>query len=210
MVLIFDYDVRQALKDIQIVEQKEFVISEQQRESMIEVYGKAKWAVVDMLNERYSAQQETPFDLHHWLSGNEEDEVAYFLNEAGSNALNYAEAGAPAAFHLWLGKKGFVIGIEQQGAGFDAGRVHQLRIAQHQGGGFDFFRKCQGIVFFDKKEKAKVIYFLGRIQKHDRSFQADRSIRDYADLHWDRHQKEKDTGCLLYSGICLAFLAGRE
>ncbi|MBI4152235.1 hypothetical protein HY495_00865 [Candidatus Woesearchaeota archaeon] len=167
MVLLFDYDVGQALEEIQTVEQKTFPIDGQQRESMIEVYGKAKWAVVDLLNERYSAPHKTSFDLHHWLSGNEEDEVAYFLNEAGSNALNYAEAGVPAAFHLWLGKKGFVIGIEQDGLGFDAGRVQQLRIAQHQGGGFDFFRRCRGKVFFDEKEKAKVIYFQGRIQDYD-------------------------------------------
>lgn len=126
-------------------------------------YGKAKWAVVDKLNERYSAILNKEFNLHHWLHYNEHDEVAYFLNEAGSNALHYSEFKTPSHFHLWMGKKGFVIGIEQQGKGFDAKKVHEEKIKEGDGAAFEFFRTCKGTIFFDEAEKARVVYLEVRV-----------------------------------------------
>lgn len=128
-------------------------------DSVIEQYGDAKWMVVDVLNEKYGAVLFNKFDLHNWLEKNENDEVAYFLNEAGSNSLNYSEFLAPYKFHLWLGKKGFVIGIEQKGEGFNAVKINEEKIKEHQGGAFQFFRECKNTTFFDNAEDAKVVYF---------------------------------------------------
>lgn len=127
-------------------------------DEIITHYGNAKWTIVDLLNQRYSTILNTEFNLHHWLYYNEHDEVAYFLNEAGSNALNYAEFKAPSHFHLWMGKKGFVIGIKQQGKGFNARKIDEEKIKEGAGAAFEFFRKCKGTVFFDEPEKARVVY----------------------------------------------------
>jgi len=121
---------------------------------IIDKYGQQKWAVVELLNKTYGAK----FDLYNWITQIVTEEVAYFLNEAGSNSLNYTEYKAPDNFSLWLGKKGFIISIEQQGTGFDAQRIHQLEIKENEGAGFDFFRNCKGKVFFDDHENAKIIY----------------------------------------------------
>ena len=136
-------------------EMKTHLISDE----VIEKYGRAKWAVVDILNEKYGAILFNKFDLHNWLEKNKDDEVAYFLNEAGSNSLNYSQYLAPSYFHLWLGKNGFVIGIEQKGNGFNARNINENRIKEHQGGAFAFFRECKGTVFFDNSENAKVVFF---------------------------------------------------
>jgi len=127
-------------------------------DEVIEKYGQAKWAVVDILNREYGAILFNKFDLYHWLEKNKNDEVAYFLNEAGSNSLNYSQYLAPFGFHIWLGKKGFVIGIEQKGKGFNAVKVDEEKITEHQGGAFAFFRECKNIVFFDDAEEARVVY----------------------------------------------------
>ena len=127
-------------------------------DSVIEQYGDAKWAIVDLLNEEYGALLFNKFDLHNWLDKNKDDEVAYFLNEAGSNSLNYSEYLAPFRFHLWLGKKGFVIGIEQKGKGFNAVKVNEGKSKENQGGAFQFFRECKNAVFFDNAEEARVVY----------------------------------------------------
>jgi len=126
---------------------------------VIERYGNAKWAIVDMLNEKYGALLFNKFDLCNWLNKNKDDEVAYFLNEAGSNSLNYSQFLAPFKFHIWLGRKGFVIGIEQKGKGFNAVKVNEEKLKENQGGAFTFFRQCKGSVFFDNAEDAKVVYF---------------------------------------------------
>src|SRR3989344_4553239 len=49
----------------------------------------------------------------------------------------------------WLGRKGFLIGIEQKGKGFNAAKINDERIKEHQGGAFTFFRECKNKVFFD-------------------------------------------------------------
>lgn len=128
-------------------------------DSVVEKYGHAKWAIIDILNEKYGTFLFNKFDLHNWLEKNQEDEVAYFLNEAGSNSLNYSEFKAPHRFHLWLGKKGFVIGIEQKGKGFNAIKINEEKIKENKGEAFAFFRECKGAVFFDNPEEARMVYF---------------------------------------------------
>ncbi len=167
MVIHLTMTLQQALEHINFsgegyefpIYPKEEVRSHLISDEVVEQYGHAKWAVVDILNEKYGSLLFNKIDLHNWLEKNKNDEVAYFLNEAGSNSLNYAEFLAPWRFHLWLGKNGFVIGIEQKGEGFNATKVNDERIKEHQGGAFAFFRECKGTIFFDNPEEAKMVYF---------------------------------------------------
>ena len=161
MVICFETTLIKALGHIQYKSGRTFPIHNQKlvRDvfsscDIIDKYGQQKWAVVELLNKTYG----TKFDLYNWINQVATDEVAYFLNEAGSNSLNYTEYKAPDNFSLWLGKKGFTISIEQRGVGFDAQRIHQLEIKENEGAGFDFFRNCKGKVFFDDHENAKIIY----------------------------------------------------
>lgn len=162
MVLHFHHTLSQALEQIECTrEQITLPIHPHQSKRTDETiikYGQAKWAIVDKLNQRYSTILNVEFNLHHWLHYNEHDEVAYFLNEAGSNALNHSEFKAPSHFHLWMGKKGFVIGIEQQGKGFDAQKIDKEKIKEGEGAAFEFFRKCKGTIFFDEPGEARVVY----------------------------------------------------
>ncbi len=181
MVLFFEYTLKKALEEIdgdrkngtelsldslnsKIWKFPVHFFGTKKTEETIKIYGEAKWAIVDLLNENYSTVLKTPFDLYHWLQGQAKDEVAYFLNEAGSNALNYADEKAPSAFYLWRGSKGFIIGIEQEGKGFNAQKIASQRYRENEGAGFEFFRNCQGKVFFDNPLQARVVYFLQKIR----------------------------------------------
>ena len=167
MVLHFQHPLYQALEHINFIGEPTTIPIhphlKQRSDETITHYGNAKWAIIDKLNSRYSTILNTEFNLHHWLHYNEHDEAAYFLNEAGSNALNHSEFKAPSHFHLWMGTKGFVIGIEQQGKGFDAKKVHEEKIKEGEGAAFEFFRKCKGTVFFDEPEQARVVYLEVRV-----------------------------------------------
>ncbi|MEK6863225.1 MAG: hypothetical protein AABW53_00855 [Nanoarchaeota archaeon] len=171
MVLCFARTLSQALENIGFsggyhklpVYKPEIVRTNIISDEIIETYGNAKWAVIDILNEKYGPVMSNPFDLHHWLEKNDDDEVAYFLNEAGSNSLNYSQYLVPWRFHLWLGKKGFVIGIEQKGDGFNAVKIHEEKLHRHLGGAFNFFRWCKSAVFFDNPEEARVVYLEAKL-----------------------------------------------
>jgi hypothetical protein len=166
MALKFNQELQQALINIDFageyvvlpIHELEEVRTHEISDEVIEKYGQAKWDIIDRLNEKYGALLFNKFDLYNWLEKNKEDEVAYFLNEAGSNSLNYSEYLAPYRFHLWLGKKGFVIGIEQKGTGFNAIKIDEERKKENQGGAFTFFRECKNVVFFDNVEEARVVY----------------------------------------------------
>lgn len=148
----------QALEEIEFEEEyHQSIVQKEEREStksIIDIYGKAKWAMVEILNRRYNSVLKDKFDLYNWLDYNESDEVAYFLNEAGSNTLNHSEFKAPHTFHLWLGRKGFIIGIEQKGKGFKVAEVSNGK----RGGGFEFFEKCNGVIFFDDVKNARIVF----------------------------------------------------
>lgn len=171
MALYFTQTLQQALENIGFSgEYHELPVYENEKvrtniisDKILETYGDAKWAVIDILNEKYGAILPDKFDLHNWLEKNDNDEVAHFLNEAGSNSLNYSQFLAPRKFHLWLGGKGFIIGIEQKGNGFNAVKIHEEKIRQHQGGAFDFFRRCKSAIFFDVPETARIVYLEAKI-----------------------------------------------
>lgn len=128
-------------------------------DDVMELYGDSKWSIAHLLNQRYGLLFKTPVDLLNWLNHNKDDEVSYFLNEAGSNVLNYAEFKAPSKFHLWLGEKGFLIGVEQKGDSFNAKHIHDNSVKQNKGAAFEFFKTSKGIVFFDNPEETRVVYF---------------------------------------------------
>ncbi len=164
MVISFTECLQDALKCIRAsAESVQLAIDSHSRirtEETIQQYGDAKWKIVDILNRKYSTILKDKFDLYNWLDYNENDEVAYFLNEAGSNTLHYSEFKAPSRFHLWLGERGFVIGIEQQGKGFNAQKIDAEKIKENEGAAFEFFRKCKSTVFFDDPREARIIYLL--------------------------------------------------
>jgi len=58
---------------------------------------------------------------------------------------------------LWLGEKGFIIGIEQKGKGFHAEHINKNKIKENKGAAFEFFRNCQNNIFFDNKENTTMI-----------------------------------------------------
>lgn len=113
------------------------------------------WNVLDLLNERYWQQLPFLFDHYNWVNHNLQDEVAYFLNEAASNAFNYSELKIPAAFQLWMGKRGFVLGVSQFGQPFNANAIKP-------GGGFAFFSRCRCAIFLDDFCRARTIYAMYR------------------------------------------------
>ncbi|MEK6939538.1 MAG: hypothetical protein AABX31_02315 [Nanoarchaeota archaeon] len=165
MALHFTKTLPEALGDIEFSEYHSIPVYQAEKirthlvsDEVIDIYGKAKWAIVDVLNEKYGVLLFNKFDLYNWLDKNKDDEVAYFLNEAGSNSLNYSQFLAPSTFHLWLGKKGFVMGIEQKGKGFNAVKINEEKVKENKGGAFRFFRECKNTVFFDDAEEAKVVY----------------------------------------------------
>lgn len=131
----------------------------QHEESFILLYGSAKARIVALLNQHYAQHFFSPINLHNWLYHREEDEVAYFLNEAGSNAINHSDYKAPAMFHLWLGENGFIIGVEQQGRGFAVEKLTAKTEQKSGGEGFQFFQACKATIFFDNPKEARVVYF---------------------------------------------------
>ena len=160
MVIVFDHSFGKALENIDFIQHQEFIVYDLEEVrthhnscELLENYGNLKWEIIEILNKTYG----TNFNLLNWLN-NEDDEVAHFINETGSNALSYSEFKMPSKFHLWFGRIGFIIGIEQLGKGFNAETVHNLRLKQNEGKAFDFFRKCKSIVFFDDKKEARIVY----------------------------------------------------
>ncbi|MBI2572912.1 hypothetical protein HYV86_03580 [Candidatus Woesearchaeota archaeon] len=166
MVISYTRILADALTKIQLEKYQQFIVHPDEvvrdlsnTDEIIWKYGEVKWDIVELLNARYA----THYDLYNWINENPADEVAYFLNEAGSNTLSYSDYKAPFRFHLWFGAKGFIIGIEQKGKGFDARRVDEKRLKENEGAAFDFFRNCQGEVFFDDAKEARVVYFMVRV-----------------------------------------------
>lgn len=164
MTLCFQTKLDDSLQKIELINYHHFLLQESPKsrtisnsDELIEAYGKIKWQIIDLLNQQYSEVLVEPFNLYNWLNYNTNDEAAYFLNEAGSNCLNYSEHKIPHQFHLWLGQKGFVVGIEQLGSGFDAEKIHEKNIKENEGSGFEFFRNCRSRIFFDDKNNSRMV-----------------------------------------------------
>ena len=163
MVIKFGFSLKSALEEINIELKREFIIYPLEKvrdysssDEFLEKYADAKVKIVTTLNSKYG----TSFDLENWLKFDKEDEVAYFINESGSNTLSYSEFKAPFRFLLFFGSKGFVIGLEQKGKGFDAHKVDRERLKDNKGAAFDFYRNCEGSVFFDDASDARIVYYM--------------------------------------------------
>jgi hypothetical protein len=142
----FEKKLGACFEKIELIEYKVFQISENQE------YHDSKFAIVELINDKYG----TKFDHENWLHYKESDEVSYFLNEAGNNAVH--NNGFPLQFHVWMGKNGFVIGISQD-KDFDAVEVNKNKVFQTEGRGFEFYRRCKNVVFFDNAKNARCVYF---------------------------------------------------
>ena len=170
MVIHFQKNLQQALTNIGFQEYHELNVHLEENlvcpiknKEIIDVYGEQMWAVVDLINNKLTNEGKNSqvfngkFDLYNWIN-HQPDEVAYFLSETGSNCINFSEFKIPAKFHLWLGKKGFIIGVEQEGMGFNAENVNNQRIKDNEGAAFDFFRNCQNSIFFDNHQETRIVY----------------------------------------------------
>lgn len=163
MTLHFNLDLPYFLKKIGPNIHHCFLVHKHQTErkdhdkETLQKYHDAKWAIVDLLN----INQQIPYtiNLYNWLHHQSHDEIAYFLSEAGSNTLNYAEFKAPSHFEAWLGKKGIILGITQQGTPFNPTHINNHNIKENEGAAFDFFRNCNGIIFFDHPTAAQSVYY---------------------------------------------------
>ena len=162
MVIYFNHSLRESLKNIDFVEHEEEFIVHTKKENrvlsnscdIIDRYALKKEQVVRLINEVYG----TNFDLYNWIENDLSDEVSYFLNEAGSNVLNYSQFLAPYKFKLFFGKKGFVIGIEQKGKSFNAQHIHNNNIKQNEGMAFKFYKECSNKIFFDHPQDTNIVY----------------------------------------------------
>ena len=164
MTINFNCKLQQALNYIQHHTSKEFIIHPHpttrildNTDDILQNYTEAKWKIIDILNQTNSKQLTNNFDLHNWLT-NQPDDVAHFLNETGSNTLNYSEYKTPHKFRLYLGTQGFIIAIEQLGKPFNAQNIHNNQIKQNEGAAFTFFRNTQSTIFFDHPQEAKIVY----------------------------------------------------
>jgi len=144
MSINFNHNLSAALENISTLKHKEFMVNS------LEELGKIKWQIVNCINSKFNTQH----DLYNWIHYNEQDEVAYFLNEAGSNALNH---DIIKKFHLWLGEQGFIIALEQE-SGFNALEVNEQKIRENEGAAFHFYRNCKSRIFFDNPEEAKIVF----------------------------------------------------
>ena len=57
----------------------------EQDKEILQKYHDAKWVIVDLINQHYHLPE--PINLYNWLHHNQNDEVAFFLSEAGSSTL---------------------------------------------------------------------------------------------------------------------------
>ncbi len=162
MTLHFEHNLQQALENIQAEGYHEILLHEKevQRDvhsscEIVEKYADAKHEVIEAINQYHP---QFSFDLMNWINKNENDEVSYFLNEVGSNVLSHSEFKAPHKFHIWFGKKGFIIGVEQRGKGFDAEEVHRQKLKENEGTAFNFFRNCKSKIFFNDSKNANLVF----------------------------------------------------
>jgi len=160
MVLNFGKILNDSFKNINFHNNyKEFPLDQNDlTNDIVNQYGEIKWLIINILNQQYNQILTNKFDLYNWLNRNEKDEVSYFLNETGSNIFNYSEEKRPYKFHLWLGDRGFIIGIEQKGKGFNAKSINTNKIKDNEGAAFNFYRQCRSNIFFDDPENARIIY----------------------------------------------------
>ncbi len=163
MVVDFERTLEESKKVIGFSkEMAEFVIFDVKEVNSLEEiqikFSKALWTVVEVLNSRYHEKLELEFNLYNWIEHNNSDEVAYFLNEASSNCLNYSQFKAPWKFVVYFGSYGFVLGVLQQGNGFNAESVFLDRVKSNEGAGFLFYEECSSVIFFDDPDCATSVY----------------------------------------------------
>lgn len=160
MVTNFNHSLQLALQHIEHHTTKKYLIHPRHEartltntDQILEKYADAKHQIINHINQYY----QTNHNHDNWLT-NQPDDVAHFLNEAGSNTLNYSEFKTPHKFHLHLGTKGFIIGIEQLGQAFNAQYIYENKIKQNQGKAFTFYNNSESTVFFNHPTNTTIVY----------------------------------------------------
>ncbi len=157
MVLDFSYSLSLGLQRIGLIDTVDIFV-----DSVDFEYGEAKWVIVESIRQLYGERLVASGlripDLYNWLFERMDDEVSYFVCEAGANILHHS--GLPGAvFKVYFGERGFVISVSQQDSGFDCEIVLRDELKKQHGGGFSFFKSCCGIVFFDDIHAVKTVYY---------------------------------------------------
>ncbi len=156
MVVDFSYCLERGLDRILFIEKLEFILSS------LDSYTDAKRFIVDSIADLYGDRLvedglRRP-DLYNWLFERFDDEVSYFVVEAGANVIHHARL-RDAMVRVYFGQKGFIVEFEQANDFFNAELVVSQRIMTHKGGGFLFFNGCRGIVFFDNSTLVRCVYY---------------------------------------------------
>lgn len=164
MVIDFEKTLRQSQDRIEMEgDSAEFIVFDIGNPCSLEEteirYGKALWTVIEIINKKYQDRLDFEFNLYNWIEHNSSDELSYFLNEASSNSINYSEFKSVWKLIVYFGKKGFIVGVLQQGKDFDAEKIFFDKVKSNEGAGFLFYEECSNTVFFDNSKTAKSIYF---------------------------------------------------
>jgi hypothetical protein len=159
MVISYNTNLDQEINLIEGYEHKTIFVSDVERtlnntDEILEKYALTKDRIVELVNKNYG----TNYNLENWVN-DKEDDLAYFLNETGSNMLNYSSNKIPLKFHLYLGKKGFIVAMEQESC-FNAQEVDNKKLKENQGRAFNFYRQSKNKIFFDNPEKAKTVFMV--------------------------------------------------
>ena len=117
-------------------------------------YDNAKEQIIQKINKRYNKSH----DQYNWII-NKEDELSFFLNEAGSNARLYGNKLKNIT--LYLSNSSYIIEYEQNKT-FNPQNVATYNIKKNRGAGFKFYKSCKATIFFNNITNANKIFFFQR------------------------------------------------
>ncbi|MBW2984400.1 hypothetical protein KY361_04750 [Candidatus Woesearchaeota archaeon] len=161
MVIAFDKTLADALREIgfsesegvhleEVVYDGEVHLSELSPEEQESLFARIGRAYGEVFNQVTLCGKS--WDVPHLRN------LSDFISHITTNVRKYSQYGIEYRIHFWQGERGFVVGIEQKGRGFEAKRVDSERIASSYGNGFNFYRACSPYIFFDSPSDARIVY----------------------------------------------------
>jgi hypothetical protein len=122
----------------------------------LDEYDNAKEQIIQTINKTYNQNH----DQYNWII-NKEDELSFFLNEAGSNARLHGNKLKQIT--LILATNSYIIEFEQNKT-FNPQNVANYNLKKNRGAGFKFYKSCKATIFFNNKTNANKIYFKQKIK----------------------------------------------
>ena len=91
------------------------------------------------------------------------------LFEAHASIAMHGDYNFPSKIELWIGKAGFIVGVQQKGRGFNADEISRTGKHREGGGsGFKTYKELGYDVFFDNPTDARTVYIMRKIQAQDK------------------------------------------